>query len=98
MKANKQRQPKRLKRATALKYDPTKNNAPQLVASGEGYLAEKIINIAESEGVFVYHDPDLARVLSRLNLYQEIPEELYKTVAEVLAFIQMLGDKKNAEG
>ncbi|OWZ84948.1 EscU/YscU/HrcU family type III secretion system export apparatus switch protein [Natranaerobius trueperi] len=77
-------------KATALKYDPDKNLAPQIVASGDGYIADEIIKIAEHEGVFIHKDPKLINTLSKLNLYQEIPEELYQGVAEILAFIHKL--------
>ncbi|ACB85926.1 EscU/YscU/HrcU family type III secretion system export apparatus switch protein [Natranaerobius thermophilus] len=84
------RKPKHFKRAAALKYDQDKNQAPQLIAAGQGLVADEIIRRAEEEGIYIYQDPELANTLSQLSLYQEIPEELYQGVAEVLAFIQRI--------
>jgi len=75
------------KKATALKYEKGKDNAPKLVAKGEGLIAEKILQIAEENGIFIKEDKELVEVLSTLDMYQEIPEELYKVVAEVLLYI-----------
>lgn len=77
-------------KAAALKYDRGKDRAPRLVAKGRGKIAEKIIEIAKAKGVPIREDKELVEVLSVLDLYQEIPEELYKAVAEILAFIYSL--------
>lgn len=74
-------------RAVALKYIKEINNAPSLVAKGRGKLAEKIIETARKYNIPVTEDKDLVELLSHLDMYQEIPEELYKAVAEILAFI-----------
>ena len=79
------------KRAAALKYDG--KDAPTLVAKGEGYVAEEIIQIAESHGLFVHEDPILLDVLAQLKLGEEIPEELYLAVAQIIAFAYMLQEK-----
>ncbi len=89
--------PDRLKRAIALKYNPEINQAPQLIAAGQGLVADEIIRRAEQEGIHIYQNPELANTLSKLSLYQEIPEELYQAVAEVLAFVQTL-ERKSREG
>ncbi len=75
------------KKAAALKYEYGKDNAPRLVAKGRGYLAEKIIEIAKQKGIPIHEDKELIEILSALDLYREIPPELYRAVAEILAFI-----------
>ncbi|HIJ60395.1 MAG TPA: flagellar biosynthesis protein FlhB [Nitrospirae bacterium] len=77
---------KRIK-ATALKYKPEQDQAPKIVAKGSGKMAEKIISIAKEYKVPLKEDPQLVEILSTLDLYQEIPPELYRAVAEILAFV-----------
>jgi flagellar biosynthesis protein len=79
--------------AAALKYTQGKDSAPKLVAKGRGAVAEKIIEIARAHGIHIKEDKALVEVLSSLDLYQEIPPELYKAVAEILAFIYRLNKK-----
>lgn len=73
------------KRAVALKYD---NDviAPIIVATGMGYMAEKIVEVATENNVPVYEDTSLATVLSQLELGAEIPEELYKVIVDIYVF------------
>jgi len=85
---------KKQHKSAALKYRHGKDSAPRLVATGRGKVAEKIIEIALAHGVPVHEDKDLVEFLSCLDLYQEIPTELYKAVAEILAFVYSL-NKKN---
>lgn len=73
-------------KAVALKYDETKNHAPVIVASGMGYLAEKITETAAAHGIPVYEDNSLATVLSRLRTGTEIPEELYQAIVEIYLY------------
>ena len=82
MKAKKERP----KRAAALRYDAAGDGAPKLTAKGSGPVAERILELARREGVPVREDPDLLGALMQLDFYEEIPPELYKTVAEILAF------------
>lgn len=77
---------KRIK-AAALQYKQGLNSAPRIVAKGKGAIAEKILEIAREHNIPLKEDPQLVEVLSTLDLYQEIPPELYKAVAEILAFI-----------
>ncbi len=77
-------------KAAALKYRHGKDSAPKLVAKGKGKVAEKIIEIAKAHGIPVQEDEELVEFLSMLDLYQEIPPELYRAVAEILAFIYSL--------
>ncbi len=81
---------KKLKKAVALKYDRTKDSAPRVTAKGAGIIAEKIVEIAEREGVPITEDPDLVAALSQLDFHEEIPPELYTAVAEILAFAYRL--------
>lgn len=84
---------KEKKIASALKYDEEKNDAPEVVAQGQGVIAQKIIQVARENSVSVYKDRKLAQQLKNLKLGEEIPPELYKVVAEVLLFISNI-DKK----
>lgn len=77
---------RRLKTAVALAYDP-EEPAPKIIASGKGYLAEKIIEEAQLHKVPTHQDSRLAQTLSKLDLGDYIPPELYDVVAEVLLFV-----------
>jgi flagellar biosynthesis protein len=85
------------KKAAALSYEPGEGGAPRVVASGEGHLAEKIIEIARSAEVPLVEDAALVSALLVLELGEEIPVELYEAVARVLAFIYDL-DRKGGRG
>lgn len=76
-----------IKKAVALKYAPDTNKAPIVVAKGRGEVAQSILNKAKESGVPVQEDPSLVEVLSKLEIDQEIPPELYQLVAEILSFI-----------
>ena len=80
----------RQKKAVALKYEPSKNNAPHITAKGSGLIAKRIIELAEKEGIPMKEDPDLVGALMQLDFYEEIPAQLYKAVAEILAFAYRL--------
>ena len=82
-----------IKKAVALKYNRGKDAAPKVTAKGTGLIAEKILEIAEKEGIPVTEDPDLVTALARLDFYDEIPPELYKAVAEILAFAYSINTK-----
>ena len=77
-------------KAVALKYDQKKDQAPRIIAKGRGEIAEKIIGVAKANNVPMYEDKNLIQVLEALDLNTEIPPELYRAVAEVLAFIYRL--------
>ncbi len=81
------------KKAAALKYDVESGKVPQVVAKGQGRIAEKIISTAREHGVAIKEDPNLVAVLSALDLYEEIPESLYKAVAEILAELYRINKK-----
>jgi len=87
----------RVTRAAAISYDPGENDAPILAAFGEGYLAEKIVEVARESGIPIMPDPSLSSMLSKMSIGDEIPEELYEAVAKVLLFVSEVdrsyGDK-----
>ncbi len=85
---------KNLKKAVALKYNSDEGIAPKVTAKGSGPVAEKIIEIAVKHNVPVKDDPDLVEVLSKLDIDEEIPPEIYVAVAELLAFIYSINSKK----
>lgn len=74
------------KKAVALTYDEDRQAAPVIVASGMGYLAEKIIETAEKNKIPVYEDNSLATMLTQLELGTEIPEELYQAIVEIYIY------------
>ncbi len=74
-------------KAAALRYDLDKEKAPRVVAKGEGESAKNIIKIAELHNLPIRKDEDLIELLSKVELDKEVPEALYKAVAEVFSFI-----------
>ncbi len=83
------------KQAIALEYDPDEA-APRVIASGKGALAERIIEKAKEADVPVHRDDKLAETLSRLEIGDMIPPELYEVVAEILVFVDSM-DKIRAK-
>ncbi|MBS7339518.1 MAG: EscU/YscU/HrcU family type III secretion system export apparatus switch protein [Suilimivivens sp.] len=86
---------KKVKQAIALAYDPN-DEAPTVIASGKGALAERIIEKAQEADVPVHRDDKLADTLSRLEIGDMIPPELYEVVAEILVFVDAM-DKIKAK-
>ena len=90
------------KKAVALRYDENKDVAPVIVASGLGYMAERIVEMANENGVPVYEDNSLATVLTQLDLGTAIPEELYQAIVDIYAYFlrynpEKIREKKEAE-
>ena len=83
----------KIKKAVALKYNREKDTAPRVTAKGPGLIAEKILELAEKEGIPIAEDPDLVTALAQLDFYNEIPPELYRAVAEILAFAYRVNNK-----
>ncbi|OHE13056.1 MAG: type III secretion system protein [Sulfurimonas sp. RIFOXYD12_FULL_36_11] len=83
-----------MKKAAALRYDTVKERAPRVVAKGEGQTAENIIKIAELHNLPIRKDEDLIELLSKVELDKEVPEALYKAVAEVFSFIYKVSKKE----
>jgi len=81
-------------KAAALRYDTSKENAPRVVAKGEGTSAENIIKIAELHDLPIKKDEDLIELLSKVELDKEVPELLYKAVAEVFSFVYKISKEK----
>ena len=79
----------RRRQAAALSYEAGQT-APQVIASGSGLIAERIIAAAQEAGVPVRSDPALARALAALDLGEEVPEAMYRAVAEALAWAYKL--------
>jgi len=80
--AKEQSDNKKLK-VSALKYDPKKSAAPVIVAAGSGFVAQNILKVAEKNGIPVYHDDSAATLLSKLQMGQEIPPELFQIVVNI---------------
>lgn len=91
MEENKEKN--KVRQAIALEYNPSED-APRVVASGRGILAEKIIEKAKESEVPIHRDDKLANTLSRLEIGDMIPPELYEVVAEILIFVDSMDKLK----
>lgn len=87
------KKPEKPKQAIALAYDPSED-APKVIASGKGVLAERIIEKAKESDVPIHRDDKLADTLSRLDIGDMIPPELYEVVAEILVFVDAMDKLK----
>jgi len=76
--------------ACALRYDPDEEEAPRLLAKGQGWMAEKIKEIAREEDIPIVRDVSLAHALYQMDLDEQIPEELFDAVSEVLKWVEVL--------
>ncbi len=84
------RNPNREKKtAIALEYEP-EERAPKVIASGQGYLAEKIVDVARQEDIPVHQDERLAKNLQDIEIGEYIPPELYQVVADVLVYVDAM--------
>jgi flagellar biosynthesis protein len=79
------------RQAIALKYDGS--HAPTLTAKGDEELAEEILRIARDYEVPIYENAELVKLLARMELGDSIPQELYRTIAEIIAFAWSLKGK-----
>lgn len=77
--------------AIALQYDG--KNAPKVTAKGMGSLAEEIIKVAREHGIEIHEEQQLVEILAEIDLGEEIPENLYRAVAEIIAYVYMLTGK-----
>ena len=82
------------KKAVALGYNRSQDNAPKVLASGAGEIANKIISLAKEHDIPIKEDPDLPEILSKVEVDQEIPPNLYKAVAEIFSFLYKITNKK----
>ncbi|MCL2684391.1 MAG: EscU/YscU/HrcU family type III secretion system export apparatus switch protein [Synergistaceae bacterium] len=87
----------KVKKAVALTYDEKSYAAPRVVAAGRGRIAEKIIEKAVEAEIPIVEDAALVSSLLMLELGEEIPVELYRSVAKILAFLHNL-DRGNTDG
>ena len=79
--------------AVALGYDMEKNNAPVVVAKGQGHIAKKIVQIALDEGIEIHKDADLLQILKAVDIDSEIPLEAFGAVAEIISYIYRANGK-----
>ncbi|MDF2945063.1 MAG: flagellar biosynthesis protein [Herbinix sp.] len=80
---------KKPRTAVAISYEPN-DNAPKVIASGRGYLADKIIEKAKEADIPLHKDEKLANTLSKLEIGDMIPPELYEVVSEILVFVDKM--------
>jgi flagellar biosynthetic protein FlhB len=80
--------------AVAIRYEPTERDAPYVIAKGEGYLAQKIKDVARENKIEIYENKPVARMLyHNVEIGESVPPELYQAVAEILAFVYHLQGK-----
>mgnify|MGYP001317649035 FL=1 len=77
-------------RAVALRYDPSADNAPRVVAKGYGHIADAILQTAKEHNLYVHESKELVGLLMQVDLDQHIPPELYQVIAELLAWLYAL--------
>lgn len=78
--------------AIALRYDG--QGAPRITAKGRGHVADRLLVLADKHEIPLHEDPELASLLTQIPLGEEIPEALYRAVAEVIAFAYLLSGKR----
>ncbi len=82
-----------IKKAVALQYNRSKDSAPRVTAKGKGEVAANIIKVAELHKLPIKKDADLVELLSKVELDREVPENLYKAVAELFSFIYKISKR-----
>ena len=82
------------KKAVALKYDMEQDRAPRVVAKGKGHVAQNILAAGQKNAVPVYQNKTLVNMLMALEIDREIPPELYKAIAEVMAYVYRMDKKR----
>jgi len=87
MPVKKKKESAQPKMAAAIRYDAAKDDAPRLTAKGKGHVAERIIELARQHNIPIRTDRALVHILGKLDLDQHIPPDLYRAVAEILAFV-----------
>ena len=85
------------KKAVALKYDQLKDRAPRVIAKGKGHVAEHILSVAQKNTIPVYQNKSLVNMLMALEIDREIPPELYKAIAEVMAYVYRMDSSKGRQ-
>ena len=84
-------------KAVALKYNMQQDTAPRVIAKGKGHVAEHILATAQKNSIPVYQNKTLVNMLMALEIDREIPPELYKTIAEVMAYVYKMDKEKGLE-
>ena len=77
-------------KAVSLQYKKGKNAAPKVTARGQGWMADRIIKMAQENNIPIRADKDLLHLLSEIDVGKEVPESLYKVVAELLAWVYQI--------
>lgn len=88
-----EKQREKILRAAALKYDVHKDQSPRVAAKGMRHIAEQILTLARQHNIPVREDADLLELLMKIEVGDEIPQELYQVVAEMLAFVYRTNKK-----
>ena len=91
----KKKKDKSNKKAVALSYKK-EDNAPKVIAKGKGEIAKKILEVGKEKNIEIYEDKELIDDLLKLDLYEEIPPELYEAISEIILFVYSL-DKEKGE-
>lgn len=81
-------------KAVALMYDAARDKAPRVAAKGNGEVARKILELAREHNIPIRQDPDLLALLAKVDVLEEIPSDLYTAVAEILAFLYDVNQRK----
>jgi len=81
------------KKAIAMRYDSAKERTPRVIAKGKGNVATNIIKVAQLHKLPIKKDEDLLELLSKVELDREVPENLYKAVAELFSFVYKVTKK-----
>lgn len=77
---------KKIKKVAAIQYDAT-DRAPKVIAKGAGLVADKILDLANENEIPIYQDQALVETLTKLDIGDYIPPELYQVIAEVMVFV-----------
>jgi flagellar biosynthesis protein len=88
-----QRSDNRPRRAVILRYDPKRDRTPKIAGTGQGLVAERILELARQFHIPVRQDKNLIQILARLEVHQEIPPEIYKAIAEIFAFVYRVSQR-----
>lgn len=81
-------------KAAALKYDQDHNASPELIAKGQGEIANKILALAKEHQISVFQNKALVESLFNLDIHEEIPPRLYQAVAELFTWLMKIENKK----
>lgn len=82
-------------KAAALKYDQSHNASPELIAKGQGEIANKILSLAKEHQISVFQNKALVDSLLNLEIHEEIPPRLYQAVAELFSWLMHIENKRN---